>query len=236
LVALFGVLLVYQIGHPRIWMVMSRDGLLPARFGKLHPKYLVPGFSTILTGCLVGIPSLFMNLTEVTDLSSIGTLCAFLLVSLGIYFMDPHRVRPAQAFRIPYLPAKWWLPPITVMVLGAAIWSNPAGFSVASLNEWDAIRDRVPFFGFLIGLLALNVDCIKKERSLIPALAVAMTGYLKAGISLKEDGRLILSLVEQGAAALLDNSGSAFRCIPTTSTLSSYIRRQENTGKHSGWA
>jgi len=66
----------FQIGQPRIWMSMSRDGLLPPIFSKIHPKYRTPSFSTLLTGFVVAIPSLFMNLSEVTDLTSIGTLFA----------------------------------------------------------------------------------------------------------------------------------------------------------------
>ncbi len=61
-VALSSVLLVFQMGQPRIWMSMSRDGLLPKRFSRIHPKYRTPSFSTIVTGFVVAIPALFMNL------------------------------------------------------------------------------------------------------------------------------------------------------------------------------
>src|SRR5665648_946039 len=70
-IAMASVLLVFQLGQPRIWMSMSRDGLLPKVFGKIHPKYRTPAFSTIITGILVAVPALFMNLTEVTDLTSL---------------------------------------------------------------------------------------------------------------------------------------------------------------------
>src|SRR6185369_16517282 len=73
-IAMATVLLVFQLGQPRIWMAMSRDGLLPKIFSAIHPKFKTPWFSTIVTGFVVAIPSLFMNLTEVTDLTSIGTL------------------------------------------------------------------------------------------------------------------------------------------------------------------
>src|SRR5687768_2607370 len=76
-VAMASVLLVFQLGQPRIWMSMSRDGLLPKSFSKIHPKFNTPSFSTIVTGFLVGGGALFMNMATVTDLCSIGTLFAF---------------------------------------------------------------------------------------------------------------------------------------------------------------
>src|SRR6185312_16098001 len=82
-VALATVLLVFQIGQPRIWMAMSRDGLLPPIFSAIHPKHQTPWFSTLLTGVFVAVPSLFINLTEVADLTSIGTLFAFAIVCGG---------------------------------------------------------------------------------------------------------------------------------------------------------
>ena len=74
--AMASVLLVFQLGQPRIWMSMSRDGLLPKAFSNIHPKFKTPSFATIITGFLVAIPALFLNLTTVTNLCSIGTLFA----------------------------------------------------------------------------------------------------------------------------------------------------------------
>jgi amino acid transporter len=87
-VAMASVLLVFQMGQPRIWMSMSRDGLLPKRFAKIHPKFNTPSFSTIVTGLLVGGGALFMNMATVTDLCSIGTLFAFVLVCAGEVAID----------------------------------------------------------------------------------------------------------------------------------------------------
>ncbi len=91
IVAMASVLLVFQIGQPRIWMSMSRDGLLPKIFSKIHPRFRTPWFATIITGILVAVPSLFLNLTEVTDLTSIGTLFAFILVSGGVLIIDQRK-------------------------------------------------------------------------------------------------------------------------------------------------
>jgi amino acid transporter len=78
--AMTSVLLVFQLGQPRIWLTMSRDGLLPSLFAKVHPKFHTPSFSTIVTGIFVGVPALFVNMDMVVDLTSIGTLFAFALV------------------------------------------------------------------------------------------------------------------------------------------------------------
>ncbi|MDM7920999.1 MAG: amino acid permease, partial [Pyrinomonadaceae bacterium] len=92
-IALATVFLVFQIGQPRLWMAMSRDGLLPRVFSSIHPKFKTPWFATIVTGLVVAIPALFMNLTEVTDLASIGTLFAFVVVLSLIHISEPTRQR-----------------------------------------------------------------------------------------------------------------------------------------------
>src|SRR6187397_2929592 len=100
-VAMTSVILVFQLGQPRIWMSMSRDGLLPKRFAKIHPKYKTPGFSTVMTGFLVGVPLLFLNFTLVTNLTSIGTLFAFVLVCGGVMMIhyDRHSKKYAPGER-----------------------------------------------------------------------------------------------------------------------------------------
>ena len=107
-VAMASVLLVFQMGQPRIWMSMSRDGLLPPKFSKVHPKYRTPSFATIVTGFVVAVPALFMNLTMVTDLCSIGTLFAFSLVCAGVLVLQDKDI-PRGKFRIPYLNGKYIL-------------------------------------------------------------------------------------------------------------------------------
>ncbi len=110
IVAMASVLLVFQMGQPRIWMSMSRDGLLPKSFSRIHPIHKTPSFATIVTGFVVAVPSLFMNLTIVTDLCSIGTLFAFVLVCAGVLRLqnDPN-VKPGK-FKTPYVNAKFIYP------------------------------------------------------------------------------------------------------------------------------
>lgn len=109
-VAMASVLLVFQMGQPRIWMSMSRDGLLPKRFSKIHPKYKTPSYATIVTGFVVAIPALFLNLTMVTDLCSIGTLFAFVLVCAGVLVLQNKKDVPRGKFKTPYINSKFILP------------------------------------------------------------------------------------------------------------------------------
>jgi amino acid transporter len=114
-VASTSVLLVFQVGQPRIWMSMSRDGLLPSIFGKLNKKSKVPGFATIITGLLVGLPALFIDELLMTDLTSIGTLFAFILVCGGVLMLP---VLPEKkGFKLPYINGKWIVMSIMLLLL-----------------------------------------------------------------------------------------------------------------------
>ncbi|KGO94986.1 amino acid permease [Flavobacterium subsaxonicum] len=109
-IAMASVLLVFQMGQPRIWMSMSRDGLLPKRFSKVHPKFKTPSYATIVTGFVVAVPALFLNLTMVTDLCSIGTLFAFVLVCAGVLVLQNKPNIPRGKFKTPYVNAKFIMP------------------------------------------------------------------------------------------------------------------------------
>jgi basic amino acid/polyamine antiporter, APA family len=109
-VAMASVLLVFQMGQPRIWMSMSRDGLLPKKFSRVHPKFKTPSYATIVTGFVVAVPALFLNLTMVTDLCSIGTLFAFVLVCAGVLVLQNKPGIPRGKFKTPYVNAKYIAP------------------------------------------------------------------------------------------------------------------------------
>jgi len=105
--AMGSVLLVFQMGQPRIFFSMARDGLLPKVFAKVHPKYQTPYVGTILTGLFVATFAAFANIAEVVDLTNIGTLFAFVLVSAGVIFLrrsEPDRVRPFRVPGVPFTP------------------------------------------------------------------------------------------------------------------------------------
>ncbi len=106
-ISMTAVLLVFQLGQPRIFFSMSRDGLLPRVFASVHPRFRTPHVTTILTGVFVGAFAGFMDINEAVELTNIGTLFAFILVGIGVIVLrrtEPHRPRP---FRCPWVP---WVP------------------------------------------------------------------------------------------------------------------------------
>jgi amino acid transporter len=111
------VLLVFQMGQPRIWMSMSRDGLLPKKFSTVHPKFKTPSYATIVTGFVVAVPALFLNLTMVTDLCSIGTLFAFVLVCAGVLVLQNKKDIPRGKFKTPYVNSKFIMPVLIIVGL-----------------------------------------------------------------------------------------------------------------------
>ena len=139
-IAMASVLLVFQMGQPRIWMSMSRDGLLPKAFSRVHPKYKTPSYATIVTGFVVAIPALFLNLTMVTDLCSIGTLFAFVLVCAGVLVLQNKKDIPRGKFKTPYINAKFIMP---IMILFAGILSlvYNKNATVAFLTNQKKIND-----------------------------------------------------------------------------------------------
>ncbi len=106
-VAMGSVLLVFQLGQPRIFFSMARDGLLPPFIAKVHPRYKTPYVGTLITGVFVATFAAFANIAEVVDLTNIGTLFAFVLVSLGVVVLrvkDPDRPRPFRVWGAPVTP------------------------------------------------------------------------------------------------------------------------------------
>ncbi len=182
-IALGTVFLVFQIGQPRLWMAMSRDGLLPKIFSSIHPKFKTPWFATIITGLVVAIPALFMNLTEVTDLASIGTLFAFVVVCAGVLFKEKE-FRGTTRYA-PYINSQFILPIIIVIVAAALYYFNPtfiADFFVISPAEGEtmtwAMLEKIPLIVFLLLLGSMLWLSITKKLSLIPVLGLLMCAYL----------------------------------------------------------
>jgi basic amino acid/polyamine antiporter, APA family len=168
------VLLVYQLGQPRIWMSMSRDGLLPKIFSRIHPKYRTPSFSTVLTGFVVGIPALFMNLDVVIALTSIGTLFAFVLVCGGILVLQKSPNRPASKFRVPEISGKYIIPVLFILSSALVIIYAPDHFK--GLLE----KEGLPMLIFWIVATTVSVLSYIKDFSLIPVLGLLSCFYLMA--------------------------------------------------------
>lgn len=210
-VAMTSVLLVFQMGQPRIWMSMSRDGLLPPIFQTIHPKFKTPSFSTIVTGMVVGIPIIFTDKTFVLDFTSIATLFAFVLVCGGVLLI-PKREKQVGKFHIPFINSQLIFPVIIVGALIAlGVWVNGYyehlfQFSLTATESDNVIKSivkptaevvtkalhdaelakltlNVSTIIFWIVALLLSVLAFVKKYSLIPLLGLITCLYLLTGMT-----------------------------------------------------
>lgn len=174
IVATASVLLVFQMGQPRIWMSMSRDGLLPKVFSRIHPKYKTPSFSTILTGILVAVPALFLNLDVVIALTSIGTLFAFVLVCGGVLVLGNMPNKPESKFKVPYINGKFIVPLCVLlsMVL-ISIYTPNYFYSLFTIEKW-------PMVLLWVVILILALLSFKYKLSLLPVIGLVSCLYLMA--------------------------------------------------------
>lgn len=179
-VAATSVLLVFQLGQPRIWMSMSRDGLLPKRFSNIHPRYRTPSFATFVTGLLVGIPVLVIDDGLVTDLTSIGTLFAFVLVCGGVLLL-PARPKEAGKFNLPYINGKFIVPALVVLLIIGTSERLGTAFS----NIGNEGYQEVLFIVFVALALYIAAMSFLRNYSLIPVLGMLCCAYLMIEIPAK---------------------------------------------------
>jgi amino acid transporter len=174
-VATTSVLLVFQLGQPRIWMSMSRDGLLPKKFAQVHPKFGTPSFATIVTGLLVGIPSLFVASSTMTDLTSIGTLFAFVLVCFGVLVL-PRMAKEAgsTAFRLPYLNGQFIIPAIVALF----VYFSMNRISEAFANYANEGFQEILFLLFIFIAVVTGVLSFVRKYSVIPVVGALCCLYL----------------------------------------------------------
>jgi APA family basic amino acid/polyamine antiporter len=202
------VLLVFQLGQPRIFFSMARDGLLPPSFARVHPKYRTPHVTTILTGVLVGGVAAFASIDEMVDLTNIGTLFAFVLVCVGIpilRYTNPDRPRP---FRVPFGP--YLLPLMGVasclflmFYLPPASWWRFIGWLVLGFAIYSA-------YGYSRSRIGQNMG--RPSRTSGP-LKVASLGFLLTAVGLftiPHDAGLGRLLAEAGDAASGDHARALF--------------------------
>ena len=195
------VMLVFQLGQPRIWMTMSRDGLLPRRFSVLHPKFKTPGFATVITGLLVGIPALVLDSALVTDLTSIGTLFAFVLVCGGILLLPKEKASaattpegaPVKGFRVPYVNGQWIVPVLFLASVAVIIYNVPHFFGDffslrdTSNPKWtpgEVFLERVPHYLLTVVIIGTVAATAIKKLSLIPVLGMLSCFYLIAELGI----------------------------------------------------
>jgi amino acid transporter len=190
-IALATVFLVFQIGQPRLWMAMSRDGLLPQIFSSIHPRFKTPWFATIITGLVVAIPALFMNLTEVTDLASIGTLFAFLVVCAGVLFKD--KEFGSEDRYVPYVDSQFFVPLGFIVAICLGFWLNGdyivdlfTNYSPRALGEttYETISHKIPYIVFTIFAFVMTYLSVAKRLSLIPVLGVLSCAYLMSELGI----------------------------------------------------
>jgi basic amino acid/polyamine antiporter, APA family len=195
-IAMTSVLLVFQMGQPRIWMSMSRDGLMPPVFQKIHPKYKTPSFATIVTGLVVGVPILFTDKTFVLDFTSIATLFAFVLVCGGVLLI-PRKEKEAGRFHLPYINGQFIFPAIVIgSMIGAYLlsktyyadilnfdFSASKDYAEGKISFMDAATPNISLIIFWLSALVLSVLAFIKKYSLIPLMGLITCMYLLTGMT-----------------------------------------------------
>lgn len=183
IVAITTVLLVFQMGQPRIWMAMSRDGLLPKKFQEVHSKNKVPSFATIVTGIVVGIPIIFTDKSFILDFTSIGTIFAFVLVCGGVLMLPP-KEKIKGRFHLPYINGKFLFPLIFIGGLVFFYFYQPEFFhNLTNINDPNEGEFRLAIIIFIIANLVLCGLAIVKNLSLIPLIGLSSCLYLLTGMS-----------------------------------------------------
>ena len=181
-VAMTSVLLVFQMGQPRIWMSMSRDGLMPPVFQKIHPKFQTPSFSTIVTGLLVAVPILFTDKTFVLDFTSIATLFAFVLVCGGVLLI-PRKEKVPGKFNMPYVNGKYLFPLIIFITISLIEYYNNSYFTgLFNINE-DNASLNISSIVFWLAMIAIAIAAYINSFSLIPLLGLSTCMYLLTGMT-----------------------------------------------------
>ena len=181
--AITTVLLVFQMGQPRIWMAMSRDGLLPKKFQEVHSKNKVPSFATVVTGIVGVIPILFTDKSFILDFTSIGTINAFVLVCGG-YLLLTAKEKLKGRFHLPYVNGKLLFPLIFIGGLVFFYFYQPDFFHILSyITDPNEGEFRLAIIVFIIVNLILCALAFLKNLSLIPLIGLSSCLYLLTGMS-----------------------------------------------------
>jgi len=201
IVAMTSVLLVFQMGQPRIWMSMSRDGLLPKKFSKIHARFKTPSYATIMTGLVVGIPILFVDYDLVIDFTSISTLFAFVIVCGGVLLL-PDEPKDKTKFSLPKIGSRI---PLLCLLLGLMGWGlftsdgshyftslwqsvpNDKSFSLLGIYLFQYADTNVSNIALIIfyGILVISSGlALWKNFTLIPILGLLSCLYLLTSMSL----------------------------------------------------
>jgi APA family basic amino acid/polyamine antiporter len=204
-VAHTAVLLVFQLGQPRIFFSMARDGLLPPVFAKVHPRFKTPHVTTILTGVVVGLFSAVMSIDEMVDLTNIGTLFAFVLVCIGITILrykEPNRARPFKVpfgawllpmmgavsciFLMVYLPPTSWWRFVAWLMIGLAVYLS-YGYAKSVLGRKVGRPETTPGWLMLLGLgsflIAIGILAVPHHETIKELMADISAGKGRTTLS-----------------------------------------------------
>jgi APA family basic amino acid/polyamine antiporter len=219
------VLLVFQLGQPRIFFSMARDGLLPPVFAKVHPKFKTPHVTTILTGVIVGGFAAVMSIDEMVDLTNIGTLFAFVLVCIGITILrykDPHRHRP---FRVPlgawflpmlgavsclflmyYLPPTSWWRFVAWLMIGLSVYLSYS-YSRSNIGRGLGRPEKTPGWLLLLGLgsllIAVGILIVPHDASLNELLHNVNSGFAEGQRTIIAVGAIVIGLLLSVLAVIM---------------------------------
>src|SRR6218665_83776 len=195
-VAMTSVMLVFQMGQPRIWMSMSRDGLLPPVFQRIHPRFKTPSFATIVTGLVVGIPILFTDKSFVLDFTSIATLFAFVLVCGGVLLIPRKEKVPGGSNTLYVSPP--FIHPLIIAIsiflfakYGGSYFHDAFNFDFAGNAEYatgkvsfmDLATPNISIIAFWAICIVLSILAFVKKYSLIPLMGVTTCLYLLTGMT-----------------------------------------------------
>jgi basic amino acid/polyamine antiporter, APA family len=216
-VAHTAVLLVFQLGQPRIFFSMARDGLLPPVFAKVHPKFKTPHVTTILTGVIVGGFAAVMSIDEMVDLTNIGTLFAFVLVCVGITILrykDPNRHRPFKVplgawflpmlgavsclFLMYYLPPTSWWRFVAWLMIGLAVYLSYS-YSRSQIGRSLGRAETTPGWLLLLGLgsllIAVGILVVPHDASVNELLQQVKSGFAEGQRTIIALGLIAIGLV-----------------------------------------
>jgi amino acid transporter len=170
-------------------MTMSRDGLMPEKFAEIHPKYKTPGFATIVTGLVVGIPIFFTDENFVLDFTSIGTLFAFVLVCAGVLMLAPQSEaelaerHTKDKFKIPYLNSKFIFPTMLLLISIVINYLLPSFFKdTFDFSDYKMAVNCTMVIFFILCIIMAVVSFFK-DLSLIPLLGLISCCYLLTGMT-----------------------------------------------------
>jgi basic amino acid/polyamine antiporter, APA family len=224
-VAHTAVLLVFQLGQPRIFFSMARDGLLPPVFAKVHPKFKTPHVTTILTGVIVGGFAAVMSIDEMVDLTNIGTLFAFVLVCVGITILrykDPNRHRPFKVplgawflpilgalsclFLMYYLPPTSWWRFVAWLMIGLSVYLSYS-YSRSQIGRALGRPEKTPGWLMLLGLgsllIAVGILIVPHDASLKELLGKLNAGFAEGKSTFIAVSSIAIGLVISVVALIL---------------------------------